>query len=357
MRVRLLAAALCLVSTAVFAQRLPAGVTPNNYTLWFAPDLDKETFRGRESIAVNVAAPTTTIVVNAAEITFGEVTIEDASGTQTAKVTTDEKNETATFTVARAVPRGAATVRVTYTGILNDKLRGFYLSKANGRKYAVSQMEATDARRAFPSFDEPAFKATFAISMMIDAADSAISNGKQISDTPGPDPGKHTITFAPTPKMSSYLVALLVGDFVCRSGAAGTTPIRVCATPDKLGLTAFALSAAEQQVAFFNSYFGIPYPFEKLDIIGVPDFAAGAMENAGAITFRERMLLADEATASVGVRRSVASVISHELAHQWFGDLVTMKWWDDIWLNEGFATWAANKPLAAWKSEWRMIFW
>jgi aminopeptidase N len=338
----------------VFAQRLPAGVTPNNYTLWFAPDLDKETFRGREAIAVNVAAPTTTIVVNAAEITFGEVTVEDASGTQTAKVTTDEKNETATFTVARAVPRGAATIHVTYTGILNDKLRGFYLSKANGRKYAVSQMEATDARRAFPSFDEPAFKATFAISMMIDAADSAISNGKQISDTPGPEPGKHTITFAPTPKMSSYLVALLVGDFVCRSGSAGATPIRVCATPDKLGLTAFALSAAEQQVAFFNSYFGIPYPFEKLDIIGVPDFAAGAMENAGAITFRERMLLADEATASVGVRRSVASVISHELAHQWFGDLVTMKWWDDIWLNEGFATWAANKPLAAWKSEWRM---
>ena len=154
--------------------------------------------------------------------------------------------------------------------------------------------------------------------------------------------------------MSSYLVALLVGDFVCRSGAAGATPIRVCATPDKLALTAFALTAAEQQVAFFNNYFGIPYPYEKLDIIGVPDFAAGAMENAGAITFRERMLLADEATASVGVRKAVASVISHELAHQWFGDLVTMKWWDDIWLNEGFATWAANKPLAAWKPEWRL---
>src|SRR5689334_270995 len=169
MKTRVLVAAFCLLSTAVFAQRLPAGVTPTNYTLWFAPDLDKETFRGRESIAVNVAAPTTTIVLNAAEITFGEATIEDATGTQVAKVATDEKNETETITVARAVPRGAATVHITYTGILNDKLRGFYLSKANGRKYAVSQMEATDARRAFPSFDEPSYKATFAISLMVDA--------------------------------------------------------------------------------------------------------------------------------------------------------------------------------------------
>ncbi len=147
---------------------------------------------------------------------------------------------------------------------------------------------------------------------------------------------------------------MLVGDFVCREGASDGTPIRVCSTPDKKALTAFALSAAEHQVKFFNDYFGITYPYGKLDIIGVPDFAAGAMENAGAITFRERMLLVDEATASIGVRKSVASVIAHELAHQWFGNLVTMKWWDDIWLNEGFATWAANKPLAAWKPEWRM---
>ena len=282
------------------------------------------------------------------------MTIDDTVGSQTAAVTLNDAAETATLTVPRPVARGRATLHIAYTGILNDKLRGFYLSQANGRKYAVSQMEATDARRAFPSFDEPAYKATFAISLMVDAADAAISNGRQISDTPGPEPGKHTIAFAATPKMSTYLVALLVGDFVCRSGQSGGTPIRVCSTPDKLGLTAFALEAAEQQVAFFNNYFGIAYPYEKLDIIGVPDFAAGAMENAGAITFRERMLLADDATASVGIRKSVASVISHELAHQWFGDLVTMKWWDDIWLNEGFATWAANKPLAAWKPEWKM---
>jgi len=350
----LIAVALFLSVNSALAQRLPGGVSPTHYNLWFAPDLDKATFRGKESIAVTLSAPSPTITLHAAEITFGDVTIESAGGSQTATVSLNEKDETATLRVAKPIAAGPATIRITYTGILNDKLRGFYLSKANGRNYAVSQMEATDARRAFPSFDEPSAKATFDVALMIDAADSAISNGKQLSDTPGPEPGKHTIVFATTPKMSSYLVALLVGDFVCRTGAAGSTPVRVCATPDKLGLTAFALAAAEQEVLFFNKYFGIKYPYEKLDIIGVPDFAAGAMENAGAITFRERMLLANESTASVGVRKSVASVIAHELAHQWFGDLVTMKWWDDIWLNEGFATWAANKPLAEWKPEWRM---
>jgi aminopeptidase N len=355
MRIRLLSLTFCLVCfNAAFAQRLPTTVSPQHYDLWFAPDLDKETFRGRETISVTIAAPTSSITLNAAEISFGEVTIESGGATQTATVAVNEANETATFSVAKPLPKGTAKIHVTYNGILNSQLRGFYLSKANGRKYAVSQMEATDARRAFPSFDEPAFKATFAITLMIDAADTAISNGKQVSDTPGPEPGKHTVVFAPTPKMSSYLVALLVGDFVCRSGASGTTPVRVCSTPDKQALTAFALTAAEYEVQFFNDYFKIPYPYEKLDIIGVPDFAAGAMENAGAITFRERVLLVDEHSASAALRKTVASVIAHELAHQWFGDLVTMKWWDDIWLNEGFATWAANKPLAKWKPEWNL---
>ena len=354
MRTWLLTLICCLTALPAAAQRLPTLATPHHYSLWFAPDLEHATFRGRETISVDLAAPSSSITLHAAEITFDSVAIEDASGSQTARVTLNEADETATLTVSRPLARGPATIHITYTGILNDQLRGFYLSEANGRRYAVSQMEPIDARRAFPSFDEPAYKATFDITLMIDEGDHAISNGRQVSDTPGPEPGKRTVVFAPTPKISTYLVALLVGDFVCRSGEAAGTPIRVCSTPDKLGLTAFALQAAEQQVAFFNDYFGIPYPYEKLDIIGIPDFAAGAMENAGAITFRERMLLADEATAAVDLRKSVASVIAHEIAHQWFGDLVTMKWWDDIWLNEGFATWAANKPLAAWKPEWKM---
>jgi aminopeptidase N len=341
-------------ATPAVAQRLPGTVLPEHYTLWFAPDLEKETFRGRSSIRVTLTEPATSITLHAAEIEFGEVTITSGGRTQTATVTTDATKETATLTVPQRLGEGQATIEITYKGILNDKLRGFYISKANGRKYAVSQLEATDARRAFPSFDEPIYKATYDISMTIPAGDTGISNGKVVTDTPGPEPGTHTLTFARTAKMSTYLVALLVGDFVCREGVSEGTPVRVCSTPDKRELTGFALEAAIQQLAFFNSYFGIKYPFGKLDVIGLPDFSAGAMENAGAITFRERLLLVDPKTASIGTRKNVAGVMSHEIAHQWFGNLVTMKWWDDIWLNEGFATWITAKPLEKWRPEWRV---
>lgn len=346
--------ALMVTAPEATAQRLPSGVTPTHYALWFAPDLERATFRGRETIDVTLQRPTMTMTINAAEIEFSSVTIDAAGRRQTARVTLDEKNEMATLTVPQTVPAGRASIQITYTGLLNDKLRGFYLSKANGRRYAVTQMEATDARRAFPSWDEPAYKATFDLSLMIDSADTAISNGAQMSDVPGPEPGKHTLVFARTPKISTYLVAMLVGDFACRSGSADGIPVRVCSTPDKLPLTGFALEAAEQEVKFYNQWTGIKYQFGKLDIIGVPDFAAGAMENIGAITFREEYLFADPQQASLGTRKTVASIISHEIAHQWFGNLVTMKWWDDIWLNEGFATWMANKPLAAWHPEWQV---
>ena len=354
MRKAAFVALLLCIASPVAAQRLSGTVIPEHYTLWFAPDLAKATFRGRESIRVQLKSPAAAVTLHAAEIEFVEVTIDAGGTAQTARVTLDAKAETATLTVPQQMPAGPATIRITYNGILNDKLRGFYLSKANGRSYAVSQMEATDGRRAFPSFDEPIYKATFDVSLMVDQGDTAISNGAQVSDMPGPETGKHTVSFATTPKMSSYLVALIVGDFVCRSGAAQGIPIRVCSTPDKLGLTQFALEATEQQLAFYNTYFGIKYAFGKLDILAIPDFAAGAMENAGAITFRERLLLVDPERASLAARKRVAGVISHEIAHQWFGNLVTMKWWDDIWLNEGFATWIASRPLAAWKPEWKV---
>ena len=339
---------------AAWAQRLPDVVVPEHYTLWFAPDLQNATFRGRATIQVQVKAASREIMLHAAEMTFTEATVASGGNTQTARITLDERRETATLLLPQPVAAGPATLHFTYTGILNNKLRGFYLSKANGRNYAVSQMEATDARRAFPSFDEPVYKATFDVTLMVDQGDTAISNGRQLSDTPGPDPGKHTVTFARTPKMSTYLVALLVGDFVCREGSADGTPVRICSTPDKLALTGFAMDATIHQLQFYNRYFGIKYPHDKLDIIAIPDFAAGAMENFGAITFRERLLLADPDRASLAVLKNIAGVISHEIAHQWFGNLVTMKWWDDIWLNEGFATWMANKPLADWKPDWHV---
>jgi aminopeptidase N len=350
----ILALTFLLTPDGATAQRLSGDVIPEHYTLWFAPDLNNDTFRGRTTINARSVTSGRSLTLHAAELSFGEVTITAGGRTQKAIVTTNPRDETATLTVAEPIGEGDVTIDISYTGILNDKLRGFYRSTANGRKYAVSQLEATDARRAFPSFDEPRFKASFDVSLTVPQGDTVISNGRPKADTPGPEPGTHTVTFERTPKMSTYLVAMLVGDFVCRSGSADGTAIRVCTTPDKIGQAGFALQAAEQQLAFFNQYFDIKYPFGKLDIIGIPDFAAGAMENAGAITFRERALLVDEKTGSVQQRKLVARVVAHEIAHQWFGNLVTMKWWDDIWLNEGFATWAANKPLAVWRPDWKM---
>ena len=344
---------LTLGAQPVWAQRLPDTVIPIHYDITVAPDLAAAKFSGEETIRVRVAKPTSTIVLNAAEITFGEVTVRAGTRTEKASVTLDAEKEQATFTLPSPPVQGDAEIRVRYTGILNEQLRGLYLSKANNRRYAVTQLEATDARRMFPSFDEPAMKATFALTAIIDAGDSAISNGRVVSDVPGPGAGKHTVKFEETPKMSTYLVALAVGDFVCNEGAADGIPVRICSTPEKKGLTGLALESAQEIVKYYNRYYSIRYPFKKLDIVAVPDFAAGAMENTAAIFYRETLLLAD-ANASVGARKTIAGVLAHEIAHQWFGDLVTMKWWDDLWLNEGFANWMQTKPVKAWKPEWHV---
>jgi aminopeptidase N len=341
-----------LLSCAVSAQRLPDKVLPDSYDLTLAPDLPSATFTGDETIQVRLLAPASSIVLNSAEIEFKEVTIAAGGSTQTATVTTDEKNETATLTVPNAIPAGPAEIHIRYKGILNDKLRGFYLSQTPRRRYAVTQFEATDARRAFPSFDEPAYKAVFRITLIIDKDDTAISNGKIVSDTPGPGDSKHTLKFSPSPKMSTYLAAWMVGDFQCLAGEADGIPIRVCAVPEKKDLTSFALVSAENILKFYDKYYETKYPYGKLDIIAFPDFSAGAMENTAAITYRESLLTIDDKTASVDSHEQVVSVLAHEMAHQWFGDLVTMQWWDDIWLNEGFATWMAWKPIEAWKPEW-----
>jgi aminopeptidase N len=328
-------------------------VRPVRYDLAFTVDLHGARFNGVETIVVKAPSPTTTIVLNAVDLAFGEVTVGEAAAAQKATVTLDKDRQTATLTTPRPVS-GSTTVHIAYSGVLNDQLRGFYLSKGQGRSYAVTQFEATDARRAFPCFDEPQYKAVFSVTMTIDRNDVAISNGRPLSDTPGPLPTQHTLKFADSPIMSSYLVAMAVGDFQCTSGAADGVPIRVCATPDKKDLTRIALESAQQILHFYDSYFAIKYPFGKLDVLAVPDFAAGAMENTAAIFYRETDLLADAKSASVSTRKNIASVLAHEMAHQWFGDLVTMAWWDDIWLNEGFATWMANKPLAALHPEWQI---
>ena len=336
------------------AERLPDTVKPEHYDLTLTPDLKAATFTGVERIDIDVKQPTATITLNSAEIEFQSVTVKAGGKEQTATVSTDKEKEQTTFTVPQQIPAGKASLSIHYTGILNNELRGFYLSKTAKRNYAVTQFESTDARRAYPSFDEPALKATYDVTLVVDKGDTAISNSEIVNDTPGPGADKHTLKFGTTPKMSTYLVAFLVGDFQCTAGEQDSLKIRVCSTPDKVNLTSYGVDVAKYVLHYYNDYFGIRYPLKKLDLIGLPDFEAGAMENFGAITYRETALLIDPKTASVGAKKEVASVIAHEMAHQWFGDLVTMQWWDNLWLNEGFATWMANKPVAAMRPEWNI---
>jgi len=334
------------------AQRLPEVARPENYKLTFTPNLEAATFEGDATISIQVLKPTSEITLNAAEIDFHDVTITSGASVQNAKVTPEKGKEMAVLTVEKPLPAGPATIHITYAGILNSEMRGLYLGKDDhGRKYAATQFESTDARRAFPSFDEPDYKATFDITAVADKGLVAISNQKIVSDTPGPG-DKHTVRFATTAKMSSYLAALIVGNFEYIEGESDGIPIRVYSTPGKKEMGKFALESAEHILSYYDKYFNIKYPYGKLDLIGIPDFSAGAMENTGCITFREVILLIDEKQGAVDLKKEIASVIAHEMAHQWFGDLVTMKWWDDIWLNEGFATWMSTKPVQAWKPEW-----
>jgi aminopeptidase N/puromycin-sensitive aminopeptidase len=369
------AAFLCLFLAPVSpasAQRLPASVRPEHYSLELIPDLKAATFTGVESIEVTLDEPTDHITLNAVEITFQYVVGMTGPGPfigrlPPANLTLDKEKQQATFTFPYTLPAGKATLFIIYTGILNNELRGFYLSKTARRNYAVTQFEAADARRAFPCFDEPAFKATYDVSLVVDSGDTAISNTPIIADTSTPSnwvipgthgpidlTGKHTIKFATTPKMSTYLVAFLVGDFQCTAGESDGVAIRVCSTPDKVALTPYGVDVAKYMLHYYNTYFGIPYPLKKLDLIALPDFEAGAMENFGAITYRETALLIDPKIASIGAQKEVALVIAHEMAHQWFGDLVTMQWWDNIWLNEGFATWMETKAVALMHPEWNI---
>jgi aminopeptidase N len=348
-----LGCAFLALSSWAAAQRLPELAIPDNYQILLAPDFQKDNFTGDETIRLRVLKPTRQIVLNSAEIDFQDASLISGKTTQKAKITLEKEKEMAILNFDEEVPEGPAELRIRYLGIMNNELRGLYLGRdRDGNKYAVTQFEATDARRAFPSFDEPSYKTTFDLTVVADSGLSAISNGKVLSDTPGPGAGKHTVKFATTAKMSSYLVALAVGKFEYIEGKSEGIPIRVWGPPGTKQAGAYALEVAEWCIKYFNHYFDIKYPFEKLDMIGVPDFSAGAMENTGLITYRQAELQIDAQPASVEQQQLVATVIAHEIAHQWFGDLVTMQWWDDIWLNEGFATWMEDKSVGEWKPEW-----
>ena len=334
-------------SQGIDPYRLPRTVEPTRYRIELVPDLDQARFSGSVEIDVQVHEPADRVVLNSAELEISAASVVRPSGdVLEVRTTLDEASERLALSLPVPLEEGEATVRLSFSGTLNDKLRGFYRSTftdAQGRTHtiATTQMESTDARRAFPCWDEPDRKATFEVTLVVDEDLAAFSNSPVVHEQPVVVDGvsKRTVRFAPTMKMSSYLVAFVVGPLVATEPLdVGGVPVRVVHVPGKEHLAAFALDVARHALGFFPEYFGIPYPGLKLDLVAIPDFAYGAMENLGCVTFRETALLVDPRQASRVELERVADVIHHEIAHMWFGDLVTMGWWEGIWLNEAFAT-------------------
>lgn len=340
--------------------RLPRTVVPRHYRVEMVPDLDRASFDGTVEIEVEIVEPTDTIVMNAIELDVRSASVDAAGASHAAAIRFDDARERVALDLDATLPIGTATVRLAFTGILNDQLRGFYRSTytdddGNERVLATTQFESTDARRAFPCWDEPDLKATFSVTVVAPPGMTAVSNGPEVSRTTLDD-GSTRIVFGDTPVMSTYLVAFIVGDLVATDPVdVDGVPLRIVTPPGQLHLTDYALEAGAHALRYFASYYDVPYPGDKLDMVAVPDFGFGAMENLGCIVYRETALLIDPDSATQAELARVASVIAHEIAHMWFGDLVTMKWWNGIWLNEAFATFAETKCTAAFRPEWE--FW
>ncbi len=334
--------------------RLPRLAVPSRYDILLEPNLTDYTFDGRVSIDIDVPIATSRLVLNAIELEFHEV---DVDGLVPVSVVTDESTQRVEFTFDEPIEPGSHALDIHYTGTINDKLHGWYRSvytddDGNEQVVAVTQFEAADARRAFPCWDEPAYKAVFGVSMIVPSHLTALSNSREI-DRDDLDDETAQITFADTMPMSTYLVAFIVGPIdVTAPIDVGGVPVRIAHPRGRGHMTAWAEEVAEVYLVWLSEYYGIPYPADKVDHIAVPDFAFGAMENLGAIVYRETALLLDPATSGQHEKRRIADVVAHELAHMWFGDLVTMQWWEGIWLNEAFASFMEMKAVDAHHPEW-----
>ena len=331
---------------------------PERYELEIHPDLGTALFTGRVSVTVNVVEPVSEVVLNTAELEIASAVLVGAGGSPAlpAVVELDEEEERAVLRLGQEAQPGTWRLDIEFSGTINDKLRGLYRSTfrdADDREHviATTQFEATDARRAFPCWDEPDRKAVFAVTLVVDDGLAAFSNTAEAGrERRG---GKVAVRFADTMRMSTYLVAFVVGPLEATAPIdVDGVPLRVVHAPGKGEMTEFALEIGAHSLRYFSDWFGIPYPGDKLDLIALPDFAFGAMENLGAVTFRESLLLVDRQVASQVELERVADVVSHEIAHMWFGDLVTMRWWNGLWLNEAFATFMEMLCVDDFRPDW-----
>ncbi|HEY8823406.1 MAG TPA: M1 family metallopeptidase [Candidatus Limnocylindria bacterium] len=332
--------------------RLSKDVLPSRYELRFELEFDAWSSTGWERIGLRSSRASREITLHAIELDIVAATIDAKNKLERAEL--DPESETATLRFASEIPAGEHVLEISWKGGIRDSLRGLYRSLRGEERYAATQFEAADARRAFPCFDEPEFKARFSLELIHPAGNAAIGN-MPITSQEAVDERRTRTRFRETPKISSYLVAFTVGpyEFTPSATTPSGIPVRVCLPPGLAEQGIYARDAHVRSVEWLQDYTAIPYPYIKVDAIGIPDFEAGAMENPGAITYRTRLLAADDRNASIQTLKGIFSTAAHELTHMWWGDLVTMRWWTDLWLNESFASFVGEKATAALNPEWR----